>query len=92
MNCGPTPDLTGRRFGRLKVLRRASNDSRGHAYWRCHCGCGAGVVVRGRDLRAGRTTSCGCWHREIVGRLTAERCPRQQRGADGRYSQPRALT
>lgn len=29
-------------------------------YWFCRCDCGARVVVRGKDLPNGNTSSCGC--------------------------------
>jgi len=59
-------DLTGQTFGKLKVLGiavRAGRNSRGHATptkWQCLCDCGKESVVAGKDLRNGRTRSCGC--------------------------------
>ncbi len=52
-------DLTGRRFGRLTALRRAEG-ANGGARWVCLCDCGKEYTALARDLRAGRTTSCGC--------------------------------
>lgn len=52
-------DLTGQRFGRLIVLERAGSLN-GQATWKCQCDCGAFVIVRGSQLRAGRSKSCGC--------------------------------
>lgn len=63
-------ELTGQRFGRLVVLRRAGSDRHGSALWLCRCDCGKEVVVRGSDLRSGNTQSCGCLNRECA----AERC------------------
>jgi hypothetical protein len=62
-------DLTGQRFGRLLVQARAPNRRVRQPYWTCHCTCGAVVDVQGNHLRKGRTTSCGCWHREQIGRI-----------------------
>ena len=56
-------DLTGQRFGRLTVLRRAENRGR-RVYWFCACDCGETREILGQNLRNGRVTSCGCWNRE----------------------------
>lgn len=53
-------DLTGRTFGRLTVVGRASNDGRGKARWMCRCTCSELVIVKGDNLRNGHTQSCGC--------------------------------
>jgi hypothetical protein len=52
-------DLTGRRFGKLKVIKRAGTLYCGAA-WQCACDCGGEVVVGGPSLRNGKTGSCGC--------------------------------
>lgn len=62
-------DLTGRRFGRLTVLRRGVNPGRsGNAYWICVCDCGIERLVSGRNLETTRTgngvRSCGCLQKE----------------------------
>jgi len=43
-------DMTGRRVGRLIVLRRAANVN-GNARWLCRCDCGAEVIEEGIKLR-----------------------------------------
>jgi hypothetical protein len=58
-------DETGKRFGSLLVLTRAPAKS-GGARWHCRCSCGEAAVVRGDNLRNGRTTSCGCAGRAKV--------------------------
>jgi hypothetical protein len=57
-------NLTGKRFGRLTVeaiapqpVDRVATKAR----WLCKCDCGNEIVTRTDYLRAGRTTSCGCW-------------------------------
>ncbi len=52
-------DLTGLRFGKLRVLRREGSRP-GAAMWRCVCDCGASTLTRGGGLNNGKTTSCGC--------------------------------
>lgn len=52
-------DLTGERFGKLLVLRRA--DSRnGRTRWLCRCDCGNEKEVAAQALKSGKTKSCGC--------------------------------
>jgi hypothetical protein len=56
-------DLSGRRFGRLMVIRRTANHGRKTA-WECVCDCGTSRDVTGDQLCRGETQSCGCLHRE----------------------------
>lgn len=52
-------DLTGQRFGRLVVSRRAECGGK-KPLWHCVCDCGVICLVRGYRLRSGETRSCGC--------------------------------
>lgn len=52
-------DLTGDRYGKLRVIKRDENRS-GRAYWICECDCGNIVSVRGSRLVDGVTKGCGC--------------------------------
>jgi len=60
----PVVDMLGERVGRLTVLEQSGKDRHGNIHWRCSCDCGAETRVSGAHLRAGRTKSCGCLHRE----------------------------
>lgn len=53
-------DMTGLRFGRYTVIRRAENCPRGTARWECLCDCGNTSIVDGPSLRFKRAQSCGC--------------------------------
>ena len=65
-------DLTGRVFGRLKVLRRSGANQAGRALWLCLCECGKTHLAESSCLRSGATQSCGCIRRErAVGRNTS---------------------
>lgn len=55
-------DLTGRRFGRLKVL---SYDDKKRKYL-CKCDCGNTKYIYGGSLLSGYTKSCGCIHKEKI--------------------------
>ncbi len=56
-------DLTGKKFGRLTVLKYA-----GSSKWECKCECGNTKIIRGDSLRSGNTKSCGCLYRETSGK------------------------
>jgi len=62
-------DLTGRRFGRLTVLKKADHSKKNPFYWICRCDCGAEIGAWGSCLTSGNTRSCGCFRKEIVSRL-----------------------
>ena len=57
---GKIIDLTGQRFGKLKVIKFHSLDYRNRALWKCKCDCGNFHVVAGTLLRGGSVRSCGC--------------------------------
>jgi hypothetical protein len=57
-------DLTGKRYGRLTVIRLAANPDGTYARWECVCECGRKVVVTSSYLRLGKTKSCGCLRAE----------------------------
>lgn len=59
-------DLTGQRFGRLTVVRRAEHKQGRMFMWECVCDCGTKTIVRGTHLRQGRVKSCGCIRRETT--------------------------
>lgn len=52
-------DLTGKRFGRLVVIKYA-----GKLKWLCKCDCGTIKEVNGESLRRKQTQSCGCLCKE----------------------------
>lgn len=61
-------DLSGMRFGRLLVLRRAESQvsSGKHAVrWVCQCDCGMETTARTDTLKGGKVKSCGCLAREV---------------------------
>ena len=67
----PNPiDLTGKRVGRLLVVKRAANNKDGRTMWLCRCDCGNERVVSGKSLRNGHTKSCGCLNRDIASKMS----------------------
>lgn len=76
---GKFRDLTGERFGRLRVLERAGSyrpggarySARSEPLWRCLCdpalgGCGEETLVIAHSLTRGETKSCGCLRQETA--------------------------
>jgi hypothetical protein len=63
-------DLTGKQFGRLAVLGFVGVNRFKQATWLCRCNCGNHSVVTRPSLVSGNTTSCGCFHNEMVGAMT----------------------
>lgn len=65
---GKFNDLTGKKFNRLLVLKRAENyvrrDGSTRTMWLCKCDCGNTIVVTGDALTCGRQFSCGCYRKE----------------------------
>ena len=59
-------DLTGRRFGRLVVIKRleVSQSNRQSIFWLCKCDCGNEKIVNKAELISSHTRSCGCLRKE----------------------------
>ena len=62
-------DLTGRRFGRLLVVKWVDtnitpSNKYGQFRWECLCDCGKTVILQDRSLLRGSSVSCGCFRAE----------------------------
>lgn len=68
-------DLTGQRFGRLRVVRSEKTEK--GLRWLCLCDCGNTPLVASGGMRTGRTRSCGCLH------IEATRARRLRHGMSG---------
>ncbi len=53
-------DLTGQKFGKLKVISKFGVDSGHRTLLNCICDCGVSKVVGRYNLRSGHSKSCGC--------------------------------
>lgn len=90
-------DLTGQRFGRLKVFRFVGFDKHHKSTWMCGCDCGKEVVVQGRCMLGGSVLSCGCLKRDVnsqkaVARnkaMSGDKHPFWNGGEDGREKRKR---
>lgn len=65
-------DLSGKRFGRLVVLRPAK-ERRNGVIWECQCDCGNIALVSKGNLKSGSTRSCGCLRKEMRNDLAGMR-------------------
>jgi hypothetical protein len=60
---GKKQNLVGQKFGKLMVLKRIEYKSRKNIVRymaRCVCECGNTKEILVKNLRSGRTKSCGC--------------------------------
>ena len=54
-------DLTGRKFGFLRIVAYAGTDRHRRRQWRVQCEqCGHTVTVLAQNLLSGRSKNCGC--------------------------------
>ena len=73
---GSLVDLTGKKFGRLTVIKRSySNREKRRAKWLCKCDCGKEKIIRGYSLRSGHTRSCGCLQKDTVANIGKKGLP-----------------
>ena len=56
-------ELSGKRFGRLTVIRE-NGKKNGRTAWLCKCDCGNYTTVQGSLLNTGKVISCGCFRKE----------------------------
>jgi hypothetical protein len=65
---GKFNDLTGRKFGRLTVVKLSPTRAKDNRImWECYCECTNTTYVKAKDLLNGNTSSCGCYAKEIRG-------------------------
>ena len=73
---GQLIDLTGRKFGKLTVVKRVEDhiqkSGAPKAMWLCKCECGGERIVYGQALRAGKAIDCGCDTHERLSALSRE--------------------
>lgn len=64
-------DETGKRYGKLTVIKMCEPNKEKRAKWLCKCDCGNYTTVIGKSLRNGSTKSCGCHRKEVLKRGAA---------------------
>ena len=63
-------ELTGAKFGKLTVLKKAGINKHRQTIWQCICDCGENTKTTTYYLRSGHTTSCGCVQKNMLGNNT----------------------
>lgn len=58
-------NLTGKKFGRLTVVKHVGSDRNNQALWLCDCDCGNEHIVTGHSLLRGAVKSCGCLKNDL---------------------------
>ena len=61
------PNIVGKRFGRLRVLREWGRDINAQVRVLCQCDCGVQTIPYRSNVIRGDTTSCGCYWEEVFG-------------------------
>lgn len=68
--CLDHPDLSGKRFGKLTVIKvgnpQIQSNGKPQKRWLCKCDCGNKLLVCTSSLNSGHTTSCGCIKRHVL--------------------------
>lgn len=62
-------DLTGKKFGRLTVIKRVPKPERvkgRNAFFLCYCDCGNEKIISSLSLKRNVTNSCGCLKKELL--------------------------
>ncbi len=72
-------DLTGKKFGRLTVIKKVGSDKSGKITWLCKCDCGKEIICVGSNLNRGDTKSCGCLAKENVIKFAKKSCYKNTR-------------
>lgn len=97
---GKSNDLTGKKFGKLTVVKRGddyvSPSGAKRVQWLCKCDCGNEnlILVAANNLTSGHTKSCGCLNdvsprfKDITGEIFG-RWHVLKRGENGRYNNTR---
>ena len=67
---GSSIDLTGQYFGRWRVIKKDSEETKKHnhgIYWLCECSCSNHTQksIRSDILRSNQSKSCGCLNNEL---------------------------
>lgn len=83
-------DLSGRRFGRLSILRLARKEKvypdkpTTRMWWLCHCDCGRDVELTGSNIRNGQQ-SCGCAKAELCATASVKHGSNRRTGETPEY-------
>lgn len=57
-------ELSGKKFGRLTVVKPVRKAGKEQLFYECLCDCGVVKVILAQSIRTGNTQSCGCLQKE----------------------------
>ncbi|MEG0285037.1 MAG: hypothetical protein RR494_02655 [Vagococcus sp.] len=77
-----TEDLTGLRFGRLKVIEITDRRIQDKPTWVCQCDCGRTTQAVSGDLKNNKVKSCGCLVSE-TGEKNVKKAMEKQKNVEG---------
>ena len=66
-------DMTGQKYGKLTVIKKAENNKKYNYMWVCRCDCGNEKIINRGNLLAGQI-SCGCNKKERM-KITQKKSP-----------------
>lgn len=79
-------DLSGKRFGLLKVINQTDKRSGGSVVWDCICDCGKTTDVSSGHLKSGHTISCGCHKKTTSSNVCTSLFTKHGHGKNGAVS------
>ena len=53
-------DITGKKYGKLTVIKLHHIKNKRVCYWVCKCECGNYKIINGNSLKNGSIKACGC--------------------------------
>lgn len=62
-------DYIGKKYGKLTIIKHEFTDKYYNKHYLCKCECGNTKIISLSNLKAGKTKSCGCNYKIILGNL-----------------------
>ena len=59
----------GKKYNELTIIKYEYTDKIYHKYYLCECECGNKKIININNIKTGRTKSCGCNYKEVLGNL-----------------------
>jgi hypothetical protein len=78
-------DITGNKYGRLKVIELVGRTKHGKTIWKCKCNCGNIINVDKGNLISGNVKSCKCLQRERIIKAKTKHGFRKKNNTDKFY-------
>ena len=59
----------GKKYNKLTIIKYEYTDKSYYKHYLCKCDCGKEKVINIQNVKSGKTKSCGCNYKEILGKL-----------------------